>query len=98
RFNTAALADEYVTTRESGKCAETLAILIILPLPRATMAGPNSWHGRNTPPTRFKSKFACQASSGIFSNGLSAVAVTLGSLPPAAFTRIVTGPSDFSTD
>ena len=29
----------------------------------------------------------------IFSNGFSAVTVTLGSLPPAAFTRIVGAPS-----
>src|ERR1700749_4346068 len=78
KFSTAAFAAEYVTTRESGRGAGTLAVLIMLPLPRATIAGPNSWHGKNTPPTRFKSKLACHASNGIFSNGLSGVAVTFG--------------------
>src|SRR5689334_25254980 len=42
RFNTAAFAAEYVTTRESGRCAEALAILMMLPLPRWHIAGPNS--------------------------------------------------------
>src|SRR6266568_4888351 len=71
-------------------------MLIILPLPRAIIAGPNSWHGSSTPPTKFKSKLAFQSVSAICSNGLSGLTVTLGSVPPAALTRMVGAPRDFS--
>jgi len=47
RLTTAALAAEYATTRESGMPADTLPMLMMLPLPRLTMPGPNSWHGNN---------------------------------------------------
>ena len=42
RFNTAAFAAEYVTTRDNGRCADALAMLMMLPLPRWHIAGPNS--------------------------------------------------------
>ena len=96
RLSTAVLAAEYATTRESGMCAETLAMLMMLPWPRLTIAGPNSWQGNNTPPTKFRSKLARQSSKATCSKRRSGPRVTLGSFPPAAFTRIVGAPSDFS--
>lgn len=93
RLKTAALAAEYVTTRDKGRCAETLAMLMMLPWPRSHMAGPNSWQGNTTPPTRFKLKFARQSSAPIASKGWSAVTVTFASLPPAAFNRMVGAPN-----
>jgi len=43
RLITAALAAEYATTRDRGGPAETLPMLRMLPPPRLTMPGPNSW-------------------------------------------------------
>ena len=68
-------------------------MLMIEPRPRAHIAGPNSWHGSRTPPTRLRSKFARQSSSAMDSTPRSAVTVTFGSLPPAAFTSTVGAPS-----
>ncbi len=62
-------------------------MLMIEPRPRPTMWRPNSWHGRRTPATRFMSKWCRQSSTWMKSNGLSAVTVTFGSFPPAAFTQ-----------
>ena len=68
RLTNAALAAEYATTRDSGTRAATLAMFMMLPFPRAAIAGPNSRHGNKIPPTRFRSKFARQASSDMASN------------------------------
>ena len=65
RFNTAALAAEYATTRETGRWAATEAMLMMLPRPRATMAEPNSWQGNSAPAPKFRSKQRCQSSGAI---------------------------------
>src|SRR5688572_31031496 len=70
-------------------------MLMIEPRPFAHMAGPNSWQGTRTPPTRFKSKFATQSSTAICSIDRSGVTVTFGSFPPAALRRIVGTPKTF---
>ena len=69
----------------------------MLPLPRSHMAGPNSWHGKRNPPTRFRSKTLAQAGCGIFSKGISGVTVASGSFPPAAFSKTVGEPSSEAT-
>ena len=66
---------------------------MMLPFPLAIMAGPNSWQGRKTPPTRFMSKLSRQSSRAMASKGSSAVTVAPGVFPPAALTSTVTAPN-----
>src|SRR5260370_25035999 len=72
-----------------------MAMLMMLPLRSVFIAGPNTWHGISAPPTRFRSKFCRQSLTSMASMGCSAVTVTRGSLPPAAFTRMVGAPNKF---
>jgi hypothetical protein len=62
-------AAEYATTIESGICAETLAMLIMLPFFCLTIPEPNSWQEEAHQP-EINSKFRFQLSSTIFSNGI----------------------------
>ena len=39
-------------------------MLMMLPLPAATIVSPKTWHGSSAPPTRLRSKTSCQPSSG----------------------------------
>ena len=44
--------------------ADIDAMLMMLPVPAATIVSPKTWHGSRAPPTRFRSKTPCQAASG----------------------------------
>ena len=72
-------------------------MLMMLPLPRPHIAGPNSWHGSRKPPTRLRSNTLAQPGSGIFSNGISGVTTASGWLPPAALSSTVGAPSAWPT-
>src|SRR5262245_40555256 len=92
RFSTAALEAEYATTRESGRIDEIDAMLMMLPLPAATIVSPNTWHGSSAPPMRFRSKTPCQPSSGSLQKSPPGATVPSGLFPPAPFTSTLTDP------
>src|SRR2546428_3294201 len=61
---------------------------------RWTMAGPNSWQGNRTPPTRFRSKFVRQSSRATCSKLRSEPRVTFGSLRSEEHTSELQSRSD----